>query len=183
MVLVYKVSKFIHIVDIKTMQTFEIDKAAYWKDSFKAVLGRDRMSEFIVLNIENIDTDFNSSRAAMRQRFRQVQVEIARKEDFGVNDRTFIVNTHLGEILNFNDTVLAYDLQVCNRSELDKHQLKNESLPDIVIVKKTFPKLRKRQRNRYWKLQHFEKTEGDEGEDEQMETVVDDEGNEMEQVK
>jgi nonsense-mediated mRNA decay protein 3 len=66
MVLVYKVSKFIHIVDIKTMQTFEIDKAAYWKDSFKAVLGRDRMSEFIVLNIENIDTDFNSSRAAMR---------------------------------------------------------------------------------------------------------------------
>jgi hypothetical protein len=26
MVLVYKISKFIHIVDIKTMQTFEIDK-------------------------------------------------------------------------------------------------------------------------------------------------------------
>ena len=66
MVLVYKISKFIHIVDIKTMQTFEIDKQTYWKDQFKAVLGRDRMSEFIVLNIENIDTDFNSSRAAVR---------------------------------------------------------------------------------------------------------------------
>ena len=26
MVLVYKISKFVHIVDIKTMQTFEIDK-------------------------------------------------------------------------------------------------------------------------------------------------------------
>jgi len=48
------------------MQTFEIDKATYWKDSFKAILGRDRLSEFIVINIENVDNDFNSSRAALR---------------------------------------------------------------------------------------------------------------------
>ena len=31
MVLVYKISKFVHIVDIKTMRMFEIDKATYWK--------------------------------------------------------------------------------------------------------------------------------------------------------
>ena len=70
MVLVYKISKFVHIVDIKTMQTFEIDKKAYWNcglaGGFKAALGRDRLSEFIVLGIENIDNDFNSSRAALR---------------------------------------------------------------------------------------------------------------------
>lgn len=110
MVLVYKISKFVNILDIKTMQTFEIDKAAYWKDSFKQIMGRDRMTEFVVMNIENMDNDNNSSRAAIRQKFRQVQVELARKEDFGVNDHTIIVNSHLGEILNFNDTVLAYDL-------------------------------------------------------------------------
>lgn len=28
--------------------------------------------------------------------------------------------------------------------------------PDVILVKKTFPKLRKRQRKRYWKLKHFE---------------------------
>jgi len=144
MVLVYKISKSVHIVDIKTMQTFEIDKATYWKDCFKAVLGRDRLTEFTVLNIENIDTDFNSSRAAVRQRFRQVQVEVARSEDFGVNDRTFIVNTHLGEILNFNDTVLAYDLEQANKSDVDEFKSGHQSLPEIVIVRKTFPKLRKR---------------------------------------
>lgn len=66
MVLVYKISKFVHIVDIKTMQTFEIDKQRYWQDSFKAVLGRDRLSEFVVINIENIDNDLNSSRAAIK---------------------------------------------------------------------------------------------------------------------
>lgn len=29
-------------------------------------------------------------------------------------------------------------------------------LPDIVIVRKSYPKYRKRQRNRIWKLKHFE---------------------------
>jgi hypothetical protein len=42
----------------------------------------------------------NVSRAAAKNKFKMVQVEIARKDDFGKNDKTFIVNTHLGEILN-----------------------------------------------------------------------------------
>ena len=70
MVLVYKISKFVHILDVKTMQPFEIDRAIYWQHMFKAVLGRDRMSEFVVLGIENMDNDFNESRAAIKQRFR-----------------------------------------------------------------------------------------------------------------
>lgn len=51
MVLVYKISQSVHFLDIKTMQTFEIDKATYWKDMFKACIGRDRLSEFVVLDI------------------------------------------------------------------------------------------------------------------------------------
>jgi hypothetical protein len=34
--------------------------------------------------------------------------------DFGNNDETFIINTHLGEFLNYNDTVLGYDLESMN---------------------------------------------------------------------
>lgn len=165
MVLVYKISKFVHFVDIRTMQTFEIDEKAYYKHEFAATLSRDRLSEFIVINIENVDNDNNSSRAAIRQKFRQVQVEIARKEDFGVNDRTFIVNTHLGEILNFNDTVLAYDLTRNCLSEIDDFQVLDPYLPDIIIVRKTFPKFRKRQKSRFWKLKHLNKEKNDEKED------------------
>jgi len=54
------------------MQTYEIDKKGYFQHEFKALLGRDRMTEYIVLNIENVDNDFNSSLAAIRQKFRQV---------------------------------------------------------------------------------------------------------------
>jgi nonsense-mediated mRNA decay protein 3 len=73
-----------------------------------------------------------------------VQVEIARKEDFGKNDRTFIVNTHLGEILNFNDTVLGYDLLQNQTSDIDDFSKIDQYLPDIILVKKTYPKFRKR---------------------------------------
>lgn len=156
MVLITKISQAIHIVDIKTMQTHEIDKATYWQTQFFNCLGRERLSEFIVMNIENIDNDNNTSKSALRQKLRQVQVEVARKEDFGVNDKTYIINSHLGEILNFNDTVLGYDLVQANISDIDEYNHVDKYLPEIVLVKKTFPKFRKRQRNRIWKLKHFE---------------------------
>jgi len=91
------------------------------------------------------------SRAAAKQGFKMVQVEVARKSDFGRNDRTFIINTHLGEILNYNDTVLAFDLDAINIHELE--ELENKRVvPPVVIVKKTYPGFRKRQKHRLWKL-------------------------------
>jgi nonsense-mediated mRNA decay protein 3 len=70
LVLVYKISKFVHVVDIHSMQTFEIDNAMYWKNSFTSLLTRERLSEFIVLDIEDMDTNMNDSRAALKQKFR-----------------------------------------------------------------------------------------------------------------
>ena len=66
------------------------------------------------------------------------------------------MNTHLGEILNFNDTVLGYDMEHANISEIDGYKAWDLNLPDLILVKKTFPKLRKRQKKRFWKLKHFE---------------------------
>ena len=77
---------------------------------FKALCSRERLSRFVVLNVEDVDFDVNTSRAAARQKFKMVRLEVARESEFGVNDRTFIVNTHLGEFINFNDTLLGYDL-------------------------------------------------------------------------
>ena len=72
LVLVHKISKFVHIVDVRTMQQFEIDRPTYWKYMFKAVLGRDRLSEFVVMNIENVQNNLNESRAAIRNKMRQI---------------------------------------------------------------------------------------------------------------
>ena len=79
-----------------------------------------------------------------------VQLEIARETDFGVNDQTYIVNTHLGEFINYNDTILGYDIDQLNMQELEDYEndvkKSRHQLPDIVVVKKTYPKLAKRDR-------------------------------------
>ena len=110
LILVYKVTTSVHIVDVHTMRTHEIDTTNYWKYMFKAICTRNLLTKFVVLNVEDVDFDFNTSRAAARQKFRMVRLEIARESEFGVSDRTFIVNTHLGEHINFMDTVEGYDL-------------------------------------------------------------------------
>lgn len=90
-----------------------------------------------------------------------VRVEVARASEFGSSDRTFIVNTFLGEFLNFNDTVLGYDLAQMTMSELEEYtndnKLNRHELPDVVLVRKSYPKVRKRQNTRIWKLNHLEK--------------------------
>lgn len=163
LVLVYKISTFVQVVDVFTMRTYEIDTKAYWKYAFTALCGRDRLTEFVVLNIENTDYEVNVSRAALKQRFKMVQVEVARVADFGHNDKTFIINTHLGETLNYNDHVLGYDLDAINLMQID--ELDNDKMamvPPIVLVKKTYPRFRKRQKHRLWKLKHLEKNEAGE---------------------
>lgn len=135
----------VHVVDIKTMRTHEIASPKYWESQFQPICSRERLSEFIVLNIEDIDFDVETSRAAARNKFRMVKVELAREADFGVNNKTFIVHTHLGEHINFNDTVLCYDLEQMTLQELEDYDNSHKhKLPDVVIVKKSYPKTRKR---------------------------------------
>lgn len=63
-------------MDINTMQTYEVDNQNYWKNPFKAILTRERLIEFIVLDIEDLDTNMNDSRAAIKNKFRQIKITI-----------------------------------------------------------------------------------------------------------
>ena len=151
LVLVYKISKFVHIVDIHSMQTFEVDQILYWKNPFKALLTRDRLTEFVVLDIEGMDTNMNDSRAALKQKFKLVKIQVCRHDDYST---TFWVNCHLGHLLDYNDSVLGYDLERMNLVELD--DLKEKSnFPEVIIVKK----YHKSKGNRKWKLKRIKQVE------------------------
>lgn len=88
------------------METYEIDSATYWKYPFTALLDRSTLKPYVVINIENVDFEVNESRAAKRNRFKLAEIEVQRDCDIGVTDQTFFTYTHLGDSLNFNDTVL-----------------------------------------------------------------------------
>mmetsp|Transcript_8753 Transcript_8753/g.6492 ORF Transcript_8753/g.6492 Transcript_8753/m.6492 type:complete len:182 (-) Transcript_8753:482-1027(-) len=140
------------------MRTYEIDQVLYWKHEFTAACSRDRLTEFVVINIENLPgSDLNISRAAAKEKFKMVQVELQRADDYGKNDKTFIVSTHLGEVVNYNDTLLCYDLSSMTLTGLEELELKKKFVPEIVTVRKTYPKYRKRQKQRLWKLKELNK--------------------------
>jgi hypothetical protein len=65
---------------------------------------------------------------------------------------TFLVNSHLGESLDYNDNVLGYDL-----SQLNLQDLFGDQYPDVIVVKKSYPMYRANfaDFNRFWKLDHF----------------------------
>ena len=96
LILVYKITTSVHVVDVKSMRTHEVAAAKFWENMFKPICTRERLSEFVVMNIEDVDFDVSTSRAAAKQNFSMVRVELMRAEDFGTTDNTFMVHTHLG---------------------------------------------------------------------------------------
>jgi nonsense-mediated mRNA decay protein 3 len=110
--LIYKITTSVHIVDCITMKTFEIDPVTYWKNQFGPLCAKDRLSQFSVISINDSDFTCNTSmsRAAMKQNFNMMEVEIRKDTDLGLNDQTHIVKTHLGNKLTYNDSIYGYDL-------------------------------------------------------------------------
>jgi hypothetical protein len=105
---------------------------------------------FTVLTIErDIDNSFNVSRSALRFKFSYARLEVSRCSDHKV----FYVNTHLGDQLDLNDTVLCYDLSELN---LDDVIMQKDYNP-IIIVKKCYPRYQAALHERYWHLNHFDK--------------------------
>jgi hypothetical protein len=88
--------------------------------------------------------------------------EVVRTRDLGVSDARFVVRTHLGNILRAGDTVMGYDLANANYNDADaettarggKNRTKGTAgragkfeLPDIVLVRKCYPRDRIRRKD------------------------------------
>lgn len=77
-------------------------------------------------------------------------------------------------------------MEHANYSEVDEYSKKDQLMPDVILVKKTFPKYRKRQKQRIWKLKHFDKKDEDEvaqQADAEMGSDLDDDEQEAQQNK
>lgn len=74
----------------------------------------------------------------LRGWFREIQV--AKASDFGRNDRTFFVRTHLGHLLHAGDSALGYDMSTANTvdADLEAAVAKGFTVPDIILVSLLF---------------------------------------------
>lgn len=86
----------------------------------------------------------------LSRRHQLCEVEVARSKDLGVNDTRYTVLSHLGFVLKPGDHVLGYDFVNANlRSDDDK---KGIEFPDVILIRKHYPKWRSRDRERNWTM-------------------------------
>ncbi|GBE80278.1 hypothetical protein SCP_0214970 [Sparassis crispa] len=84
-------------------------------------------------------------------------------DDPAVASQIFHTRTHLGGILQPGDAALGYHLTHANFNSDDFAALPAHRVPDIILVKKTYPNRRKKNRARSWKLRSMAKEAGEEG--------------------
>lgn len=142
-VLCARTTAIIHVVDPRSGQKAEISADKYWKMPFLPLETSPSMTEFIVLDVEPLAEHEYRNKGQQQQqqdaKFVIADVEIARASDFGVNDTTFIIRSHLGALLQAGDSVKGYDLTTSNFGTRHTYSLKEE-LPDVVLVRKVFPR-------------------------------------------
>lgn len=158
-----KVTSCVHLVDPSTLKRVELDADKYWRSPFPALLNSRQLIEFTVLDIKKQSPNSVNPHVvgANSSRFALCEVTCARSSDFGVNDNQFEVMSHLGHLLKAGDTVMGYDLTTANFSDQAVTSLKGRQLPDIVLIRKTYPTRSNREKSRKYKLKQLPKEQAD----------------------
>jgi len=76
-------------------------------------------------------------------------------------DAVFHTRTHLGAILKPGDTVLGYHLTNANFNNDNFDAMKQERIPDVILIRKTYPQSKKKSKNRKWRLKSIAKEVGE----------------------
>lgn len=144
-----RISGSIQVVDPITLQVADIPSNIYWRDPFPSLASVTDLVEFLVLDIEPT--------GPVRGKYVLADAQITfanntKDNSQSDNDGIFHTRTHLGNILQPGDTVLGYMLSRANFNDDSFEALDSERIPDVMLVKKTYPNRRKKNKTRNWKL-------------------------------
>jgi len=159
LVLCHKISNIIYFIDPFTLQVGEIaDPTRYWAHSFRPISTRERLVEFVVLDIDIIGSHgrHNNGKYAL------AEATVVKAQTMDKSSKSYITYTHLGNILNVGDSVYGYDLENANFNDADIAPMKSRQVrSEIILVKKAYPLRRQKTRQRHWKLAQLTIETGD----------------------
>ncbi|PFH48142.1 hypothetical protein AMATHDRAFT_6081 [Amanita thiersii Skay4041] len=160
------------VLDPATLRHAEISPQVYWRAAFESLATVSDLVEFTVLDVE-VDRRHGSrkgkwvmadAQVALAGAFRSSGGAKVHEDDgmmdfdaFGETNQIYHTRTHLGAILQPGDTVLGYHLTLSNFNSPEYAALKTERIPDVVLVKKTYPNRRKKSKARNWRLKSMAK--------------------------
>ena len=142
-----------------TLQQTDVTAAIYWRQPFESLATVSDLVEFVVLDIE--------TSGPVRGRYVLADAQVTRASTSSSNrmndhdgmgdDGIYHTRTHLGAILQPGDTVLGYHLTNSNFNNEAFESLDQGRIPDVVLVKKTYPHRRRKAKPRNWKLRSIAK--------------------------
>ncbi|EDR03774.1 60S ribosomal export protein NMD3 [Laccaria bicolor S238N-H82] len=159
-----RVGNSIQLLDPATLQSCDIPSQVYWRTPFDSLASVTDLVEFTVLDIEPDHTKKTKGKHIMADVQADEDDGLMDYEDQGLTNQIYHTRTHLGAILQPGDAVLGYHLTNANYNSDDFASLPVGRIPDIILVKKTYPNRRKKNKARKWKLRSIAKEAGEEGE-------------------
>ncbi|KAL0578426.1 ribosome-binding protein [Marasmius crinis-equi] len=169
-----RVGNSLSLVDPATLRHAEIPAPVYWRTPFESLAAVGDLVEFMVLDVEpdhgrskgkHILADAQVALAGAFRSTGQGQDDDAMDYDgVGMSSQIFHTRTHLGSILQPGDTALGYFLTNANFNSDEYAALESGRIPDVILVKKTYPNRRKKNKARGWRLRSIGKEAGEEGE-------------------
>ncbi|KAI0781993.1 NMD3-domain-containing protein [Abortiporus biennis] len=176
-----RVGNSIHLLDPGTLQFAEVTSPIYWRTPFEALASVTDLVEFTILDIEPSGQTrgkwvLADAQVALSGAFKSSGLhhdeDIMDYESSTLTNQIFHTRTHLGGILQPGDTALGYHLSNANFNSDDFASLPSHRIPDIILVKKSYPNRRKKSKARNWKLRSIAKEAGEEGETSNARGVV-----------
>ncbi|EGV62341.1 ribosome-binding protein [Yamadazyma tenuis] len=154
-VLCSKISNMIQFLDPFTLQMTDLQPSIYWRNPFSSLISVTNMVEFIVLDVEPT--------GETRGKHVLADITVSRESDLGVNDQSYYIRSHLGAILHPGDSCLGYFLTNSNFNSDLWDSLDESNTPEVVLVKKFYPRKSKKSKNRNWKLKRMAREHQDIG--------------------
>ncbi|KRX89038.1 60S ribosomal export protein NMD3 [Trichinella pseudospiralis] len=155
----YRTSKFIHLVEPHSGRVCEVSPNVYWRSPFYSIAQHADLFEYTVLDVEWIQVEdclrYANGETA-NDKYLAVEALVVRSSELGHLDaKQYYCRTHLGYLLKAGDTVLGFDTVGCNVNNDNFNSLNRDDVPDVILVRKIFDRTR-RNRRRMWKLKRLE---------------------------
>ena len=136
----------------------------YWRQPFDSLAIVTDLVEFIVLDIEPSGVTqgkfvLADAQVAPSGAFSSTTGHMDLDDGAGSTDQIYHTRTHLGGILQAGDTVMGYFLSRANFNSEAFEALQQDRIPDVLLVKKSYPNRRKKSANksRNWRLKSIAK--------------------------
>ena len=168
-----RVGSSLQLLDPATLQSVDIPATIYWRSPFDVLATVTDLVEFTVLDIEPSGPTrgklvLADAQVALSGAFRSSKATaddgMMEYETTGMANQIFHTRTHLGAILQPGDSVMGYHLSNANYNSDEYASLPASRIPDIILVKKSYPNRRKKSKSRNWQLRSIAKEAGEEGE-------------------